>query len=77
MNRPMRADCGKFALGAIAALALSAYVKSKDAHRLAVRSVAGGLRLKDKAIRKMELIREEAKDVYEEARRRDADIIDG
>ncbi len=77
MHKPSKSGVLTFACGALAAFAASAFVRSKGSHSLAVRGVAGGLRLKDKAVRKMEDIREEAKDVYEEARRREAeDIID-
>jgi hypothetical protein len=58
-----------FLWGIIAALAVPAFVKSKTAHKLAVNGVAGGMRIKDEAVRKAEVIREEAVDIYEEARR--------
>jgi hypothetical protein len=54
-------------------LAGVAFLKSKAAHTLAVNGVAGGLRLKNDTVKKIETIREEAQDIYEEARRKDCD----
>lgn len=58
-----------FVVGAAAALAASAFASSKSAHRLAVSGLAEGIRFKDGVIKKVETIREEAVDIYEEARR--------
>lgn len=58
-----------FAAGAVAALAAGKFLKSKTAHNLAVRGVAGGMRVKDAALKTAENIREEALDIYEEAKR--------
>ncbi len=69
MRMADRTHVYSFLWGAVAVLAVTAFGRSNTAHRMAVCSVAGGLRLKDEAIRRAENIREEAKDIYEEARR--------
>lgn len=69
MLKPTRAQAITFGIGAVTALAAAAFSSSKSAHRLAVRGVAGGLKLKDDILQKVETIREEAADIYEEARR--------
>ncbi|MDR2501653.1 MAG: DUF6110 family protein [Oscillospiraceae bacterium] len=69
MKLPNKSAVHTFAAGALAAIIGAKFVKSKTAHKLAVRGVAGSLRLKDGAVRTFETIREEAQDVYEEARR--------
>ncbi len=58
-----------FIMGVIAAVIGARFLKSKTAHKLAVRGTAEGLRLKSDALRKFEEIREEAQDIYEEAKR--------
>jgi hypothetical protein len=70
MRKPERTTVIAFAIGAAASLIGAKFAKSKAARRLAVRGVAGGIRLKDDALRKAGEIREEAQDVYEEARRK-------
>ena len=69
MEKPSKSDVITLAIGAATALLGAAFLKSKTAHKLAVHSVAGGMRIKDNALRKVETIREEAQDIYEEARR--------
>ncbi|MDR3271261.1 MAG: DUF6110 family protein [Peptococcaceae bacterium] len=69
MKLPERTSLLIFAGGALAALVGAAFTKSKPVHKLAVHSVAKGLQLKEGAVRKVENIREEAQDVYEEAKR--------
>ncbi|MDR0570800.1 MAG: DUF6110 family protein [Clostridiales Family XIII bacterium] len=69
MELPNKTFLITFVGGAAAALAARAFAKSKTAHKLAVRGVAGGLRVRDNALKKVETIREEAQDIYEEARR--------
>ncbi|GBU23996.1 hypothetical protein R83H12_00616 [Fibrobacteria bacterium R8-3-H12] len=58
-----------FVSGALAATIGVRFLKSKIAHKFAVRSVAEGLKLKSEVLCKYEKIREEAQDIYEEARR--------
>jgi hypothetical protein len=69
MKTPNRKTVTTFAIGVAACLVGSAIVRSKTAHKVAVHGLAGGLRVKNNALRKVETIREEAQDVYEEARR--------
>ncbi len=69
MRRPERHHVYTFLGGVAAAFIIPAFAKSRTAHRLAVNGMAGGMRLKDEAVRKAEMIREDAADIYEEARR--------
>jgi hypothetical protein len=69
MKLPSKTGVLTFVCGAFAVIVGGAFVKSKTAHKLAVKGVAGGMRLKDDALRTFETIREEAQDVYEEAKR--------
>ncbi|MDR3119749.1 MAG: DUF6110 family protein [Clostridiales bacterium] len=69
MQLPNKTGVLTFVGGAFEAIVGGAFVKSKAAHKLAVKGVVGSLRLKDDAVRKFETIREEAQDVYEEAKR--------
>jgi hypothetical protein len=73
MHKPTKAEVLTFATGALAALVGAKFAKSKTARKLAVHGVAGGLKLRDDTARTLESIREEAQDIYEEARRADAD----
>ncbi|GBU23365.1 hypothetical protein R80B4_03282 [Fibrobacteres bacterium R8-0-B4] len=58
-----------FIMGVLAAIIGVRFLKSKVARKIAVRGVAEGLRLKSDALRNFEEIREEAQDIYEEAKR--------
>ena len=73
MSKPSKTDVLIFSFGAVASLVGAAFAASKTAHKLAVRGVAGSLCMKDNALQKIETIREEAMDIYEEARRVPAD----
>ncbi len=57
-----------FVAGAAAGLAVFKFLKSKKAHNLAVKGVAGGIMLKDRVLETAANIREEADDVCTEAR---------
>jgi len=70
MKLPSKASVLTFVGGSAAAIAACSFVKSKAAHNLAVRGVAGGMRIKDNALKTVEGIREEALDIYEEAKRK-------
>jgi hypothetical protein len=67
MIKPSRKSVITFLLGAAASVVGAKFASSKMAHKIAVNSVAGGMRLKNEALRKVEIIREEAQDIYEEA----------
>jgi hypothetical protein len=69
MKKLCNANVLIFACGGVASLIGACFLKSKTAHKLAVRGVANGMRLKNDALRKAEAIREEAQDIYEEAKR--------
>jgi hypothetical protein len=71
MTLPSKKSVLTFIGGAVTAVAGAKFVKSKTAHNIAVHGVANGLRIKDDALRTIENIREEAQDVYEEAKRSD------
>ena len=69
MKTPSKAAVLTFAAGAAASLIGAKFAASKTARRMAVRGLAEGMRLKDEALKAVESIREEACDLYEEARR--------
>lgn len=54
--------------GAATALAGSKFLKSNKAHDLAVKGLAGGMKLKSDTTYKYETIKEDAKDLLEEAK---------
>ena len=54
--------------GAAAYVAGSKFLKSDAAHDLAVKSLAGGMKLKEDTTCKYETIKEDAKDLLEEAK---------
>ncbi len=57
-----------FAAGAATGLAVLGLIKTKKARDLAVKSVAGGIMLKDKALETAANIKEEADDICAEAK---------
>jgi hypothetical protein len=61
--------------GMAAAGAAAQFVKSRLAHKLAVKTVAGVLTLQDKATVGFERIYEEAQDVYAEAKEQAASSV--
>ncbi|MDR3310704.1 MAG: DUF6110 family protein [Oscillospiraceae bacterium] len=72
MSLPDKKSVLTFVGGAAAAIFGAKFAKSRTAHKIAVHGVANGLRIKDDALKTIESIREEAQDIYEEAKRRDA-----
>jgi len=69
MKKPETKSILIFAGGAVAAWAAAGLGKSKALHKATVKTVASGMKVKDTLVRKAEAIREEAQDIYEEARR--------
>ncbi len=57
-----------FAAGAAAGLVALGFVKTKCAHKLAVKGVAGSMMLKDKVLETAANIKEEADDICAEAK---------
>lgn len=61
-----------FISGAIVGLAARAFLKTDTARKAAVNTVAGGMQLKENASAAYETIVEDAKDLKEEAKRKNA-----
>ncbi|MCD7951256.1 MAG: DUF6110 family protein [Erysipelotrichaceae bacterium] len=57
-----------FVGGVVTTVATQNFVKSKTARDLAVKGLANGMRIKDEASESFETIKEDAKDIYYEAK---------
>lgn len=57
-----------FVGGVVATVATTQFVKSDTAKKVAVRSLASGMKLKDDAVATYETIKEDAQDIYNEAK---------
>jgi hypothetical protein len=63
-----KSDVLTFLGGAAAAVAAIKFFKSRAAHKIAVNTVAGVMKVQDKATEGFERVYEEAQDVYAEAK---------
>jgi gas vesicle protein len=66
----------EFAIGAITGLLLPPVVKSKTARRAAVAVTAKGMALKDNAVAAFESVKEDAQDVYAEAKQKNGETAE-